>query len=93
MPAPRTRARISNNELSFLEDQIAYALSIIQSVKALAYWIDDPEQLGICIHILADAQAIRQRSMQHRDDGKAASVECRGDSRRGEAAGGPLSHE
>ena len=56
--------RISNRELDFLENVTASAVGIIQKVKALSYWLDDPEELQIALDILQDAKAIRRMSIE-----------------------------
>lgn len=55
----KTRARISNAELEFLENNIAYALSIIRLAKAALFWIDDPDLIRIVSLIIAEAQELR----------------------------------
>lgn len=67
----KQRARLPNHELAFLENNIAYALSIIQDLKALLYWIDDPDQIHIVSLILADAQHIRTHTIQRMNGRKA----------------------
>ncbi|RPI64475.1 MAG: hypothetical protein EHM48_00785 [Planctomycetaceae bacterium] len=63
-PGARSRARLSDKELAFFENTRACACGIIQEVKALTYWIDDPDQLAIALGILEKAQRIRVATLE-----------------------------
>jgi hypothetical protein len=54
------QARLTNDELEFLEDLTALAVGIIRDVKQLAFWIDDPDEYEIAMSIMH--QALRMRS-------------------------------
>ena len=56
------RARIGNGDLAFYENNIAAALSIVQRMKALTYWMNDPEELTLAVEIIRDAHSIRDRN-------------------------------
>jgi len=56
--------RLDNRELDFLESNIASAATIVQRVKALSFWLDDPNELELALEILRDARAIRARTIE-----------------------------
>ena len=64
------RRRIPDRDLEFYENVIAAAVAIVQSVKALAYWLDDPDTLAIALRILKDAQEIRKTTIQRKNNAK-----------------------
>ena len=55
--------KISNTQLAYYENTIAASLSIIQELKALIYYVDDPDQLRMMAGIMADAQYIRRTTI------------------------------
>lgn len=54
------QARLTNDELEFLEDLTALSIGIIRDVKQLAFWIDDPNEYEIAMSIMH--QALKSRS-------------------------------
>ena len=62
--------RISNTQLEYYENTIASALSIIQELKALIYYVDDPDQLRMMANIMADAQDIRRLAIHRMNSEK-----------------------
>jgi hypothetical protein len=54
------QAKLTNDELEFLEDLTALAVGIIRDVKQLSFWIDDPDEYEIGMGIMH--QALRMRS-------------------------------
>lgn len=67
--------RKANSELAYLEETIASAVCIVQRVKALAYWLDHPDELALALEILRQAQAIRQRTIEWMAERKAEKGE------------------
>ena len=65
--------RISNTQLEYYENTIASALSIIQELKALIYYVDDPDQLRMMANIMADAQDIRRLAIHRMNSEKGKS--------------------
>ena len=58
------QTRLPNDELEFLEDLTALAVGIIQDVKQLAVWIDDPDELEIGMSIKHQAGKIRSQVIE-----------------------------
>ncbi len=77
MPKKSSRRRLSDSELEFLENIRAGACGIIQDVKALSYWIDDPDQLEISLDILIKAKQIRKVTLKREEELKQAACDER----------------
>ena len=75
MKKPAKRRRIPNNELEFLEDSIACAVGIIRDLKALLFWIEDPDGIQIVGDILEKAQWLRQSHIELMNKRKASRQE------------------
>jgi hypothetical protein len=73
----KSRQRLSDGELAFIENIRALACGIIQDVKALAYWIDDPDQLRIALGILEKAQRARAATLEWEHGRKALVMEAK----------------
>jgi hypothetical protein len=65
---------LSDGELEFIENVRAAACGIIQDVKALAYWIDDPDQLAIALKILEKGQRIRAMTLDWENERKDSAL-------------------
>jgi len=65
-----TRKRIGNRELARYEDTIALTLEIIQLLKAVMYWIDDPEILEIFARLLSKANKLKSITIETMNERK-----------------------
>jgi hypothetical protein len=68
----KSRRRLSNQELEFLENIAAAACGIIINIEALADWMDeDQEQIDRGIDIKREALSIRKAALEWKEKRRA----------------------